>query len=127
MLGRNVLCPPTFTRRRKTTRAISVTKPSSCRSFSTDRVLALHQPPVATRPDVAKADIVWHWAKQRDACADQYRHTRDHHPVDESGGDESLNRDAAIYISVFETAGVELLYDVGRFARRLLDHAAFDR
>src|SRR6266513_5833572 len=197
MLGRNVLFPPTFTPRRKTTRAIGVTGPPLCRSYlcggfgdvasmsgssdcllrptarqraggplyaesassvrlpekltrvpsvllrrsypspffpnqprqgSTNLVLTLHQAAlIAARRDMAKNDVARQWAKQRDAHSDQHWHARDHQSVDASGGEESLNGDAAVYIGMFEAAGFELLYDFARFARHLLDHSAFDR
>src|SRR5262249_40964233 len=63
----------------------------------------------------------------RDTCPDQYRHARDHHPVDASGREESLNRDATVYIRMFETAAFELPYDFVWFPERLLDKPAFDR
>ena len=100
---------------------------SSCRSFSTDLVLALHQPAfVGTRPDVAKADVVWHLAKQRDACSDQYWHACNHRSVDEPSRKELLNRVASVYISVFEPACFELPYDFGWLSRHLLDNSIFD-
>ncbi|HKW88384.1 MAG TPA: hypothetical protein VJN21_06480 [Candidatus Acidoferrales bacterium] len=75
---------------------------------------------------MAKGDVAGERAEQGDACADQYGHARDCHPVDATGGEEALNRDAAVYVGVFEAAGFELLYDFRRFPRQLLDYAAFD-
>lgn len=74
-----------------------------------------------------KSDIARKRAKQRDARPNQYRHARDDEPVNASSGEEALNRDAAVNVSVFEAAGFELSDDIGRFAGHLLDKAAFNR
>src|SRR5581483_2795545 len=82
---------------------------------------------IGTRCDVAKADVVRYRAKEGNTCTDQYWHACDHQSVDTSRREESLNGDAPVYIGMFEPAGLELLYDFGRFPRHLLDHAALDR
>lgn len=76
---------------------------------------------------MAKLDIARQRAEERNACADQYRHACDDHSVDASRGQESLDGDAAVYISMFETTRFELRRNLGRFARHLLDHSTFDR
>ena len=57
---------------------------------------------------MAKTDVARYWPKQRDACSDQYGHARDYQSVDEPCRQESLNRNAAVYVSVFKPSGFEL-------------------
>jgi hypothetical protein len=90
-------------------------------------VFALHHAaPKGARCDVAKADVPRHWAKERNACPNENRHARDHQPADASGCEKSLNRDAAVDISVFEAARFEMAYDCRGFPRRLLDNRVLD-
>jgi hypothetical protein len=85
-------------------------------------IFALHQAgAIALRRDVAKADVVWQLAKQWDARSNQHWHSRNHHSIYESSGEESLNRHAAIHVSVPEAAGLQLPHDFDRLPTHLLD------
>jgi len=65
---------------------------------------------------VTKKDVARHGTEKRDARPDENRDTGDHHPVDASGRKKSLDRDAAVDVSVLETASGELVYDFGGLA-----------
>ena len=90
---------------------------------SANLVLALYQAAsIGTGCDMAKRDIARHRAKQRDACSNQYRHTRDHYAVNPSSREESLDRNAAVHIGMLEATAFELSYDFGRLSGHLLDN-----
>ena len=83
---------------------------------SANLIFTLHETALITaRRNVMERDIAPHRAKERNAFSDQHRYVRDYQSVDESRRQESLNREAAVYVGVLEAACFKPHYNFARF------------
>ena len=81
---------------------------------------------VRARGDVAEEDIAAKRAEEGNALADEHGHTGDDEAVDEAGGEESADGNAAVDVGVPEGALFEAGDDFCGLAGHLFDHAIAD-
>src|SRR5438093_11938988 len=75
---------------------------------------------VLPRRDVRHGDIARHRTEERNAGADEHRHSGDNKTLNEAGIEEALNGDSAVDVDVADTARGQLGHDVGGMPRQSL-------
>src|SRR4029079_13423893 len=99
-----------------------VPPPRACLGSGRDFVFALDETArVVPRGDVPQGHVARQRAEERYPAADEHGHARDREPLDESGLQEPLDGNPSVHIDVTDVARLDLLQDLRRLARHVLD------